>query len=365
MSVPSLGAARSVFPDLILNGHSTDGLLDFQIVQSDHQIAGTFRATIALGADATYTARTLAAATDFFAELRIGIGIAGLGRAAAAWTSLISGPVDTISLDMATGTAMLCGRDLSAQFINSISAETFTNKTSSEIAQTLAARHGLNPVVSQTYTPIGRYYGDSHAQFSLYRSNVLVTEWDLLCGLAEEEGFDLYVNNHDLIFSAPEPSSLPVVIAWDQPGAPGLSLQTLRLDRSLGLAGDVSVTVQSWNSRSGSMISQTVQASPGANSSLTTSPYARQPSAYFLIRPNLSQDRALALATHTLAQISRHHRVLTMTMPGEVTLNPRTTIVLNGSDLAFDQPYVVDEVARRYSAHSGFIQTVRAVTTTG
>jgi hypothetical protein len=38
-------------------------------------------------------------------------------------------------------------------------------------------------------------------------------------------------------------------------------------------------------------------------------------------------------------------------------------VSLDGTNTAFDQTYLVDEITRRVTAHDGFTQTVRAVNT--
>jgi hypothetical protein len=69
------------------------------------------------------------------------------------------------------------------------------------------------------------------------------------------------------------------------------------------------------------------------------------------------------LAIQTLADLSRHERVITVTMPGELDLAPRSPVLLQGTNTAFDQIYAVDEITRRVSTRDGFVQTVRAVNT--
>ena len=71
----------------------------------------------------------------------------------------------------------------------------------------------------------------------------------------------------------------------------------------------------------------------------------------------------MALATQTLSDLSRHERVITVTMPGEVDLAPRSLVLLQGTGTDFDQTYAIDEITRRVSARDGFMQTVRAVNT--
>jgi phage protein D len=358
-----LGTARGVFLQLVLNGTSVAGVIEAEVCTSDHQAAGWFRAVIALGADPVITPAALASLTEASAQILVGLALPGLPAAAATWQSLMTGTVDAITLDMTDGTAHLTGRDFTALFIDTLSAETFSNTTSSEIAQTLALRHGLTPVVTATNTPTGRYYQEGHDLSSLHRASNTVTEWDLLSGLAEREGFDVYVQDSSLFFAPPAADGVPTIWQWMPGGADASTLTTLQLERSLALARDIVVTVQSWNSHQAQMITQTVRAS--ALGDVTARAAARSAAAttYVLVRPNLTPQQAMTLATQTLSDLSRHERVITATMPGELDLAPRSLVLLQGTNTEFDQTYAVDEITRRVSSRDGFVQTVRAVNT--
>lgn len=363
MPLSELGQARSVYLKLLLNDAEVAGVMEAEIGTSDHQIAGWFRVTIALGADAMVTAASLSLLTQALAEIRVGLAAAGLPPAAALWQTLITGTVDTMAIDMALGTAHLTGRDFSALFIDTLTAESFANRTASEIAQTLAVRHGLDPVVTTTETPAGRYYQDGHDLFSLYQSNAAVTEWDLLNALAEAEGFDLFVQNKSLFFAPPLEQARPALWQWQPGGLAGTTMSTLRLERSLALARDIVVTVQSWNSREARMVTQTVRASALGTVHRARANAASNAATYVLIRPNLSAEQAMTLATNTLADLSRHERVILATMPGELDLAPRSLVTLTGTETDFDQTYVVDEIVRSISLNAGFTQMVRCVNT--
>jgi phage protein D len=358
-----LGSARAVYLRLLLNGAAVAGVTDAEVCTSDHQAAGWFRVVVALGADAVFTAAALASMTQATAQILVGLAPAGLPPAAAVWQSLMTGPVDEITLDLVDGTAHLTGRDFTALFIDTLSAETFSNNTASEIAQTLAIRHGLTPVVTPTTTPIGRYYQEGHDISSLHQSTKTVTEWDLLSSLAEVEGFDLYVQDSSLFFAPPLADTLPAVWQWMPGGTAATTLTTLQMERSLALARDIVVTVQSWNSRQAQMITQTVRASANAAVSARATTTAASATTYVLLRPNLTPQQAMNLATQTLSDLSRHERVLTVTMPGELTLAPRSLVLLQGTNTEFDQTYAVDEITRRISMRDGFVQSVRAVNT--
>jgi phage protein D len=349
-----LSDTRDIRLRILLDGIPVDGAVEAEVGTTGRRAAGWFHARLALGAEGNLTAAVLGATHAATIEVQIGVGLAGAGGA---WTSLITGPLDDITIDPIRGTAQLTGRDFSALFIDSLTAETFANQTSSEIVQTLALRRGLQPQVMPTRTPVGRYYQLGHDTSSLYQSSAVVTEWDLLQRLALAEGFELMVTGSMLVFGPPVASLVPVV--WQ--ASPGQSdLLDLRLERSLSLARDIAVTVQSWNAKQARMITQTARRSANGIASSRTAPGLHTTN-YVLVRPNMTPDQAQTLATQTLADLSRHERVAHATMPGEVELAPGSSVLLTGTGTAFDQLYVVDEILRRVSARDGFTQTVRAV----
>ncbi len=358
-----LGTARGVFLQFALGGSSVAGVIEAEVCTTDHQAAGWFRVVLALGADPVATPAALSSMTQARAQILVGLALPGLPAAAATWQSLMTGTVDAITLDMTDGTAHLTGRDFTGLFIDTLSAETFSNNTSSEIAQTLALRHGLTPLVSATSTPIGRYYQDGHDLSSLHQASKTVTEWDLLSGLAEVEGFNVFVQDSSLYFAPPAADGLPTVWQWMPGGTAASSLTTLQMERSLALARDIVVTVQSWNSRQAQMITQTVRSSALGAVTATNTTGSGLATTYVLVRPNLTPQQAMTLATQTLSDLSRHERVITATMPGELDLAPRSLVLLQGTNTEFDQTYAVDEITRRVSARDGFVQTVRAVNT--
>ncbi len=145
------------------------------------------------------------------------------------------------------------GRDLTAALIEARTQETFANRTASEIAQLFAGRHNLAAEVTETRTPVGRYYQDEHDRITLDQFSRATTEWDLLVFLAQQEGFDVFVSGTTLYFQPPAGADVALTLSPD-------TVLDLRLERSLTLARDIEVTVKSWNSRQQSAFTQTARA---------------------------------------------------------------------------------------------------------
>jgi len=255
--------------------------------------------------------------------------------------SAITGTVDAIDFDVVQGNLTLSGRDLSAALIEARTQETFANQTASEIATTLAGRHGLSAQVTATTTPVGRYWELEHDRIVLNAFSQATAEWDLLVSLAQHEGFDVWVSGTTLYFQPPQ-TDTPVVI---QPQ----DCVSLRLDRALTLAGDVEVIVKNWHSRGGTGCSQSARRQ-GSGKSVR----------YIYVVPNLTPDQALTLAQQRLSELTRHERVLVAEMPGDLVLTPRMALGLEGTGTEFDRTYRIDEIERTLSPGHGFVQHVRA-----
>ena len=315
---------------VIANGETVSGTVDAEVLSNNYYSADRFRASVALGAD------PWAGASFWASEPHIMVDVQFSLDGGASFVSLIQGTVDSISIDPVLGLVHLDGRDLTAALIETRTQETFANRTSSEITSLLAQRHNLTPRVTATTTPVGRYYQSEHDRTTLDQFSHATTEWDLLVFLARQEGFDVFVQGQTLYF---QPTTQTVDLA--------VSLQprdaiALKLERSLTLARDIEVEVKSWNSRQNNAFVQTVRAS-----GCGTGGSGGSPQRYVFIQPNLTPDDALKLAQRKLAELTRHERTIRMSLPGELSLSPRSMIALEGTGTEFDQVYYVDVIERR------------------
>ena len=325
----------------LVNGAVLSSVTDAEVIANNHYAADRFRATAALAGDPAFGSAFWSSTDTIAVDIRFSLD------GGASFTSLIRGNVDKVSLDPATGLVHLEGRDLGAAMIEARTQEAFANRTASEIATILAQRHGLTPNVRATTTPVGRYYQNEHDQITLDQFSFMTTEWDLLCNLARLEGFDVFVSGSTLNF---QPAFVtPDVVLSVAP----TDLVDLRMERCLTLARGIQVTVKSWNARQQTMFAETATLAG-------TSDCGGPPQTYVFVQPNLTPDQALNLAQRKLAELAQHERVIDLTMPGELTLTPRSLITLTATGTAFDQSYFVDTIERRIGVGCGFVQRVRA-----
>jgi phage protein D len=302
------------------------GAMALQVESLAYFAADRFRIDFAIGAGGIFT-------TGYFAGLGgqvIGIE-AGLDLG---YVSLLTGQIDNIRINVLKNTATLSGRDLSARMIDAEIAETFNNRTSSQIAATIAVRHGLSANVTATNTQVGQYYELDHARSALGLNARATTEWNLLTQLAQIENFALSVTGTMLNFGPPAVAA-PVYLN---------SLDMMSLEFDMAASIPTSATVSSWSTRHKTAIKQ----SAGGTGGIT------------IIRPNLTTAQANAAAANHLSALARHKTVMTAVMPGDVTLTPASQIMLSGTDTPFDQTYEIDMISRTVNAIRGFTQVVRA-----
>jgi phage protein D len=319
---------------VLADGNPLPNVIDADITDNAHFAAARFR--LRLAADPATVASLLGPGTIIDVQLTLG----------GPPVSILQGEADTVSMDVINRTLEIDGRDLTARLLDARTQETFSNQTASEIAETLAARHGLTPDVTRTSTLAGRYYSAEHDRITLGQFSRATTEWDLLTFLAAHEGFDVYVSAQTLTFGP------PLAVAPAMTLSPDLCL-SLQLEHALTLARDIEVTVKSWNTRQQAAFTQT------ARSAARGAKRGGPPQRIVVVRPNLSPNDAQQLAQCILADLSAHERLVHAELPGELSLTPRTRILLTGTGTDFDQLYYIAELDRHLSVEHGFTERLR------
>jgi phage protein D len=267
-------------------------------------------------------------------------------------TSMIAGRVDDVELDLGKAMVTLVGRDFTADMIESRTTEKFPNRTASEIVTQIATARGLTPVVTATTAAVGTYYDADHV-----RLNDDTTEWSLLTYLAEQEGFDIFVRGMTLYFQPPAGEGTAAALIWDATGTtPKTNLLTLTMRRSLVIARGATVRVISWNARR----SRAIRVTRRATNARRTDDRGGQGQVYVFRVPNLTEEEAIRYAEAQLQRITRHERLIEVTMPGELTLAPPERVTLSGTGTSWDQDYFIQEIERRLSFEEGFVQRIRA-----
>ena len=315
-----------------LDGVPIGGLIDLEVQGPGPFVAGRFRAVFAMGVAPALSVGAFAVLGNV--PMTIEMSADGVG-----FVVVLVGQVENIRIDVVANTATLQGRDQTALLIDAEIAESFLNQTASQVAETIALRHGLTPNVTQTAQPVGQYYQIDHSRNALNVGSKATTEWNLLCRLAEAQQFGVSVSNGTLNFG-------PMMTAAQSLVTPE-SFTGLQVDLVTMLPA--AVAVRSWNTRSKRVVEQSVGG--GAPTSL--------------VRPNMTLAQAGDYASSVLAMVRQHGKVLLGRMPGDTTLGVGDVLLMAGTNSSLDDSYVVMSLQRRLNGREGFVQMVKAYAVAG
>lgn len=331
-----------------------DGALTWTVTATNNRQANQFSAQFALIPGSKFSADWWSSQSQI--RLTLQAGLADQSGNVAGWTTLLVGDCDTVDIEMGVGTVNVSGRDLTALLIDQKIASTFQNQTASQVAAKLANGVGLTPNVASTTTLIGRYYRSDHTNTALDQFTEASTQWDLLVYLANQEGFDVWVDGTALNFQPAPAKSQTVNLPYTQGDIPTFGGTSLTLHRAMTLAKDIEVQVRSWSSHGKNSITVTARGSIKTNAGAVVNLGA--PQIYTFVKPDLTRAQAQVFAQQKLAEISRNERVVTVEMPGDLTTNARDMVGLSGTKTAFDQTYYIDTLERTISLDAGFTQTL-------
>jgi hypothetical protein len=328
-----------------INGLRVEGLLHATIVASNTFSSDTYALTFAMGPSPLGDITFWSSLSTGYVEIEVASNF-GLNS-----QILVTGMIDTALIDPILGTVAIEGRDLTSSLIDSYRQESFVNQTASEVVSTVARNHGLSAIVTYTSENVGRYYGDGYTRLSLGDFSRLRSDWDLLVELARENNFDVFVQGSTLLF---QPSSalagIPVRVS-------PLDVQGMRIERNLALLSDTSARVQSWDSQNMATYVSNNSAdgfqSVGQKGSSTSKPYLFSAS-------NLTSQQTSISAERYAAELGRLSTVLYLEMPWDLTISPRTIILLDGTGASLDGTYRIESIERHYSSLSGSAQSIRA-----
>lgn len=332
-----------------VDGELVTGWTAFDTEENEFTAPDSFRVTFAMsdlppGKDADWWSRAEKAEVELFA-----------GRTSAEnyttgdLSSIFVGQVDDVDADWVGRTITVSGRDLTAPLIDTKTSEKHVNLTASEVAEKLAGKYGLDPVVEATTTKVGKFYKTDQVDLQEER-----TEWDLLTWLAREEGFMVYVRGRELHFERARDAETAHAYEVTREALQGAveagNYVNLNTSRNLGLSGEIKVTVKSWNSKQKKAFTKTAT-KPGKGGG------AAQEFSYTI--PGLTSDQTQERARSILADLSKHGARLNFTGPVEVGLHIADIIRLSGTGTAWDQVYYPERISRQMSLQ-GYEWTVDA-----
>lgn len=358
---PQVVNARQPRAIVRLNGEVITGWESWEVDNNAYRSADTFRVVFVVSSlPTTRNTQWFSQQASMNVEILAGFPVNPNQYSASDLSSLIYGQVDEIAFDPVAGTIELHGRDLTAQFIDTKTSEHFANQTASQIATTLANRHGLTPVVTATTTKSGNYYKDDHASTTQQQS-----EWELLTFLANQEDFVLFVTGKELHFQ-PRPAEKAdhYAITWDNANTgKGYAVSntiSLNMTRNLTIAKGVTVEVHSWNAKQKKGFTASFpKNAKGVQVGQSTAPTQ----VYKYTIAGLTPDKAQQRAQSLYKQIIAHEMRLTAYLPADNVLNCTQTIEMRGTCTNWDQVYYPESVKRSMSYNEGYRMEVSAKNT--
>lgn len=349
-SVPASAALRTPRGLIEVDGteiSATDGLIEMEWENNSFFEADTFRISLAASAlPEAFRADYFGDTVDIPVEIFAGFPDDPDDYAAGDLDSMLYGKVDAVEYSLDQAVLVLTGRDLTAKLIDTKTDEKYPNQTSSNIVKSIAAAQGLTPKVTATSTLVGHYYEIDHVRLADNQ-----TLWDLICYLAQQEGFIAYVSGKELHFEAPPVSDAdPYLFQWTAPAVAGEppegNFTGLNLSRSLTVAKDITVKVRSFNSKLNTTFSATSKVSHAKSSSTSIT--------YVYNIPGLTFAQAQARAKNIVSELAKHERKATVTGPADNLLSITDMVKIDGTGTAWDQTYFVEAISRSLSFSEGY-----------
>jgi len=359
-SIPNISNTQR-FPRGIvkINGNIIPGLIEIEVDSNAWRECDTFRVTLALSAlQAPYDEAWICSQTTMQVTLYAGTvddpnnwGVTDLGL------PIIVGNVDTIDYNLSARTLELTGRDLTSLLIDTRTAEKWINQSASQIATTLANRHGLTPQVKDTSGLAGGFYQADHVIPTTSQ-----TEWDLLCWLAQQVGFVVYVKGQSLYFGPPPDTTCnKYPITWqpaDSQNAFCSNVSSLKFSRTLTVGKTITVTVRTFNQQQRQGFEITYPSAKGGKIKPGSATSPAQNYSYLI--PNLTKDQATQRAMAIYNEMIKHEMLLTANLPADSVLDVMHVIPASGTGTAFDQTYYPESINRRLSMDEGYRMSISA-----
>jgi phage protein D len=357
---PPAAIARRPIAVVRLDGVELPAVLSVRTTNVSHNSADQFEVELPLQIQPGAASWPAWGDPNTQAEIEVLYGLLDAAGNRSALNSAVLGPVDSVEISQPENRVALRGRDYSSVLIDTQTFENFTNQTASQIATTIAGRHGLTPIVQATTTPVGTRNADDSTYSRVTRRE---SEWDLLTQLARSEGFVCYVRGRNLYFQPDtQPTGTPYALIWTPATVPGASptgnFKSLHLNRAITLARDITVEVLSHDPSTAKAVSATQKSTLAGQAAQGTAGIG--PQTYKIEIPGLTQAQALARAQQILKQYSLFERVIDVQMPGDPFLIFEQPITLAGTGTDWDQIYFADRIERSLSLKGGFTMSIRA-----
>jgi phage protein D/phage baseplate assembly protein gpV len=283
------------------------------------------------------------------------VELAVVGSEHAAPTRLMVGEVTSIEAEAhGSGTfTTIRGYDASHRLLHGSGTAVFVNATYADIVRKVATQHGLQTGKVDD-TPVVHEY--------VTQANT--SSWQFLRSLADEIGYDLFVEDGKLTFAGPaQAGEAPSGTDAQQPYVLQLGSDLLRLRAAVTGSGQVpTIEVRGWDAANGRPVAApvpagTVSAEIGLQAPQLAGRFGAQP--YVLTHRALhSQDRVDAAAKALAERVSGTFAELDGVVRGNPKLNAGGAVVLSNIGAPFDGKYVLTQVRHGFDPDTGYTTAI-------
>jgi len=263
--------------------------------------------------------------------------------------SLIMGKIDHVSMEWIDREVCVSGRDKSAVLSEKKINKQYKNKKASDIVQDIAQDAGLQAQVKATTDDAGKKYDVDTVHLLLNK-----TPFEALSWLAEREGCRWYVDGSNLHFEPKDAGNSGGLFTVNyQPPNGGYARSNavyIRTSRNMSAARPCDVKVKSWHHKQKKLFEHTESSGGGVGEKLT----------YEHHFPGMIQQQVEKIAKSFLSDYKRHELAVEVDMPGDLSIDAKGQLQLQGTGSVFDTTYDIDSVEFSYSAgeHGNFSMSI-------
>jgi prophage tail gpP-like protein len=243
---------------------------------------------------------------------------------------LLTGVIDTITVDFIRTNVQITGRDMSALLHDQKSSQKFLNQTGSNIVEQLAGQAGIGVQASGGGMMAGKMLQQDYVRLS---DNISAAS--VIHKLAEFDGANWFVDNMGILHYGENLMAGVYTINYKYPTADSpmvCDALELRVTKNIPASKGANVTVKSWHPKE----KKVNQGKSGGGSTM-----------YNYHMPTLTQQQAQKHAESKSKEHSRHAITVTATCVGDPTINPAMGLALSGTGL-FDGTYEIDHIGHNF-----------------
>lgn len=343
--IPDVSKANATIK---MNGVTLDWI-SFHVNSTNTHAADTFEIEVPLYKQTVKDLEVILNTESLEIEIAVDDGTGSFVR-------ILFGYVDDYELDPVLGLVTLTGRDLTSLLMDTqaITSKVIAQLTASDVAEAYAEEHNLKQNITPTTQFVGQYDKYHHVLIT-----GTTTEWDVLCKLAQNEDYDVYVIDETLHFKPKTTTKDYYRIDWsyfDKNGFESSNALKIKLHRTMTIANDIEVIAKGFDSVTGTSFTKTFKRA--------RTPQRKQSRVkkqiYYINANGATPDQITEIARNALKQLSAYQKRMDLSLIGDTLLTPRSIIKLTGIGYGFDQLYYPYKITRSMSFGEPFVMECSA-----